>query len=366
MARNDDKSLKAEIKRKTAALSLLRETWKGVAAGRLAPGSERVGDLLPDCLLAASTRAVKNLSDFTPDPRSRSMARHVYPSQARLLALPEPDQALRYLCQALPRPSDKGGPARRLHKVRAWTLNGYVDQRSLLNVLDQAKRLAEDDLHVARERRDCGIERPRLRPWQARRPRLRPESGLGRPRTAAQRGFRRRGFSRKLAQAHRPDPDAGVGGAPPRLAALRAGAALRGPAGLRAHAGPRRSDDPAFDAGRRLAKAHGPEAYDRLRKLDRGSGIAGVDAIHVRIRIDDASAGERLLEVPFTCVQEWEKGLQTLPIISRKWEEAKGFSEADYLNFMTACTLIYPSAGPDADLENARELARRRVVLPEE
>ena len=115
MARNDDKSLKAlraEIKRKTVALSLLRETWKGVAAGRLAPGSERVGDLLPDCLLAASTRVVKDLSDFTPDPRSRSMARHVYPSQARLLALPEPDQALRYLCQGLTQAQRQGRPGK--------------------------------------------------------------------------------------------------------------------------------------------------------------------------------------------------------------------------------------------------------------
>ena len=113
-------------------------------------------------------------------------------------------------------------------------------------------------------------------------------------------------------------------------------------------------------------EAYGPETYDRLRKLDRGSGIAGVDAIRIRIRTDDASASERLLEVPFTCVQKWEKGLRTLPIVSRQWEEAKGFDEAAYLDFMTACTLIYPLAGPDADLENARALARGRIVLPEE
>ena len=73
----------------------------------------------------------------------------------------------------------------------------------------------------------------------------------------------------------------------------------------------------------RACKAHGPETYDRLKKLNRGSGIIGVNDIHVRIRTDDAGAGERLLEVPFTCVQEWEKGLQTLPIISRKWGRGK-------------------------------------------
>ena len=364
MARNDDKPLKAEIKRKTAALSLLRETWKGVAAGRLAPGSERVGDLLPDCLLAASTRSIKDLSDFTPDPRSRSMARNVYPSQARLLALPEPDQALRYLCQALPRPSDKGGPARRLHKVRAWTLNGYVDQRSLLNVLDQAKRLAEDDLHVARERRDCGTERPRLRPWQPADHVFDPKAGLADPERPPGEDSGDEAFLVSLPKL--------IGSTQTLALAARLH-------GLRLYAPePRFAGLPAYEripvlveattllsTPEGTCKAHGPEAYDRLKKLNRGSGIAGVDAIRVRIRTDDASAGERLLEVPFTCVQEWEKGLQTLPIISRKWEEEKGFSEADYLDFMTACTLIYPLAGPSADLENARALARLRVVLPE-
>ena len=364
MARNDDKSLKAEIKRKTAALSLLRETWKGVAAGRLAPGSERVGDLLPDCLLAASTRVVKDLSDFTPDPRSRSMARHVYPSQARLLALPEPDQALRYLCQALPRPSDKGGPARRLHKVRAWTLNGYVDQRSLLNVLDQAKHLAKDDLHVARERRDCGIERPRLRPWQPADHVFDPKAGLADPKRPPGEDSGDEAFLVSL----------------PRLIGSTQTLALAARLhGLRLYAPePRFAGLPAYERMPVLVEAttllstpegaceaYGPEAYDRLRKLDQGNGIAGVDAIHVRTRTDDSSAGERLLEVPFTCVQEWEKGLRTLPIISRQWEEAKGFNKADYLDFMTACILIYPSADPNTDLANARALARRHVVLPE-
>ena len=365
MARNDDKPLKAEIKRKKAALSLLRETWKGVAAGRLAPGSERVGDLLPDCLLAASTRVVKNLSDFTPDPRSRSMARDVYPSQARLLALPEPDQALRYLCQALPRPSDKGSPARRLHKVRAWTLNGYVDQRSLLTVLDQAKRLAEDDLYVARERRDCGTERPRLRPWQPADHVFDPLPGLPDP---------------ERPPAEDSGDEAFLASLPRFIGSCQTLALAARLHGLRLYTPePRFAGLPAYErmpviietatlisTPEGSCKAYGPEAYDRLRKLDRGSGIAGADAIHVRIRTEDASTGERLLEVPYTCVQKWEKGLQTLPVISRKWEEERGFDEADYLDFMTACTLIYPLAGPEEDLENARELARQRVVLPEE